>query len=101
MAEVPKGPGQPEVTGALDKRQLPNMPGLYRDPVSKKYLHVVLPAGADALVRMGWVLVEEGQKLTPSMEAKLSNGTTPEPPDVVNEVQPAALLEDEPKGKKG
>lgn len=74
MADVPVGPGQPESTGLGKSRQAPNVPGLYYEPRSKTYMHVVHPAGADALVRMGFQLKEEGQALTPSMEAKLSGG---------------------------
>lgn len=46
MAEVAKGPGQQE--------NFLNLPGTYQDPQSGAMLHVTMPAGADALVRMGW-----------------------------------------------
>jgi len=36
-----------------------NQPGLYRDPQSGAELEVSMPAGADALVRMGWEFIAE------------------------------------------
>jgi hypothetical protein len=59
MASVPKGPGQQEVTGDLRDARRPEEPGTYRDPQSGKELTVTMGAGADALVRMGWELVDE------------------------------------------
>lgn len=59
MATIAKGPGQSEVTGELKDGRAPEQPGTYRDPQSGKELTVTMGAGADALVRMGWVLVEE------------------------------------------
>ena len=59
MTTVPKGPGQQEVTGDLRDARNPEEPGTYVDPQSGKELTVTMPSGADALVRMGWVLKEE------------------------------------------
>jgi len=59
MSEVPQGPGQSEMTGAIKDRRLPQRPGLYRDPESGKELEVTHPSGADALHRLGWRLVEK------------------------------------------
>lgn len=56
MAEIPQGPGQPEtIKGAKS-----NDPGWYKDPESKAIQHVGHPAGADALVRMGWQKLPDG-----------------------------------------
>jgi hypothetical protein len=35
-----------------------NVPGTYKDPQSGAELTVPMPAGADALARLGWVLQE-------------------------------------------
>ena len=35
-----------------------NLPGTYKDPVSGAELTVSMEAGADALVRLGWVYVK-------------------------------------------
>lgn len=59
MPTIPKGPGQPEVTGELKDGRAPEQPGTYRDPKSGAELTVTMPSGADALVRMGWELVTE------------------------------------------
>lgn len=56
---IPKGPGQREVIGDVNNPQLPNLPGFYKDPQSGAVLEVKMPAGADALVRMGWELQSE------------------------------------------
>jgi hypothetical protein len=39
-----------------------NLPGMYKDPESGKELEVTMYAGADALVRMGWVRVGDGEQ---------------------------------------
>lgn len=54
---IPKGPGQQEVIGDINNPQAPNIPGTYKDPQSGAEATVVMPAGADALVRLGWVLM--------------------------------------------
>lgn len=36
-----------------------NYPGTYQDPQSKAILTVTMEAGADALVRLGWVRIED------------------------------------------
>lgn len=59
MATIAKGPGQQEVTGDLHDGRQSEKPGTYQDPQSGKELTVVMSAGADALVRMGWKLVKE------------------------------------------
>lgn len=61
MASVPKGPGQPEVTGDLRDAQQPNVPGTYKDPVSGAVVTTMAPAGADALVRMGFELQDDSK----------------------------------------
>lgn len=55
---IPKGPGQQEVTGELKDARAPEPIGTYKDPQSGAELTVTMGAGADALVRMGWVLKE-------------------------------------------
>ena len=35
-----------------------NVPGTYKDPESGEVLSVVMAAGADALVRLGWELID-------------------------------------------
>lgn len=62
MATVPKGPGQTEVTGDLASPRSPSQPGLYRDPQSGAESEVTMPSGADALVRMGWELVDPNER---------------------------------------
>lgn len=37
-----------------------NVPGWYKDPESGALQHVLHPAGADALARLGWKLIEDG-----------------------------------------
>jgi len=69
MALVPQGPGQLEQNGPLKNPQAPNEPGVYQDPQSKNWLHVMHPAGADALVRMGWRKVADEVE---EWEAKLA-----------------------------
>lgn len=56
MAKVGKGPGQSEVNGDLKDPREPNVPGTYKDPVSGAVVETMAPAGADALVRMGFEL---------------------------------------------
>ena len=58
QSTVPKGPGQAEVIGDLSNPQAPNQPGTYVDPVSGAEVTTLHPAGADAVVRMGFVLKE-------------------------------------------
>lgn len=59
MPTLGKGPGQSEINGDLkDPRQM-NEPGTYKDPVSGAVVTTVMHAGADALVRMGFVLQED------------------------------------------
>lgn len=36
-----------------------NYPGTYQDPQSKAILTVTMEPGADALVRLGWVRIED------------------------------------------
>ena len=62
---IPKGPGQQESTG---DGQAPEQTGTYKDPISGKQLTVTMPAGADALVRLGWELVDES--IAPQVSAK-------------------------------
>lgn len=59
MAKVGKGPGQTEVNGDLKDPREPNLPGTYKDPVSGAVVTTLAPAGADALVRMGFELQDE------------------------------------------
>ena len=61
MDTIPKGPGQPEVTGMGKDARDPEPTGTYKDPVSGAEATVVMSAGADALVRMGWKLVTDGK----------------------------------------
>jgi hypothetical protein len=74
MAKVAKGPGQAEVNGDLrDPRDSEHI-GLYRDPASGAELEVTMPAGADALVRMGWEFVRPpADPTTPENRAKRAN----------------------------
>ena len=58
MSTIGKGPGQPESTGMGKDAREPEVIGTYKDPQSGKELTVNMPAGADALVRMGWILVK-------------------------------------------
>lgn len=58
MAKVAQGPGQQEVTGDLRDPREVSQPGTYTDPESGAELTVTMGSGADALVRMGWVLKE-------------------------------------------
>lgn len=47
--------GQEENTNGI------NEPGRYKDPQSGAELEVTMHAGADALVRMGWKRVSDGE----------------------------------------
>jgi hypothetical protein len=62
MATVAKGPGQQEVTGELKNARDSEPTGTYKDPQSGAELTVTMGAGADALVRMGWVLQDNVTK---------------------------------------
>lgn len=58
--------GQEENTNGI------NDPGLYRDPQSGAELEVTMHAGADALVRMGWQRVADGE-----LEAQSTSDVAP------------------------
>jgi hypothetical protein len=62
MAEIPKGPGQQEKTGMGKDARDPEPVGTYKDPESGAEATVVMPAGADALVHMGWKLIKPLEK---------------------------------------
>lgn len=60
-----------------------NYPGTYQDPQSKAILTVTMEPGADALVRMGWVRIEdedvketykEGETLSKSKSKQIKKG---------------------------
>lgn len=59
--QIGRGPGQTELTGDLHDPREPNDPGTYKDPESGAESTVTMPAGADALVRMGWVRIADLQ----------------------------------------
>lgn len=61
---IGKGPGQTELTGDIHDPRDPNPAGTYKDPQSGAESTVTMSAGADALVRMGWVRIAdiEGNK---------------------------------------
>lgn len=80
MATVPKGPGQPEVTGDLRDARDASAPGTYRDPESGKELEVSMGSGADALVRMGWQYVRPYGADSPTPPARDSIGHADEEP---------------------
>ena len=60
-----------------------NLPGRYKDPQSQAELTVTMHAGADALVRLGWVRigdVEEDQIKDPYAEAEKTEAPAKEEP---------------------
>lgn len=69
MAQVPQGPGQTETI----RGQASATPGTYKDPASGATETVSMGAGADALVRLGWQLVEE-----PSEKPQTPSTTPPQ-----------------------
>ena len=56
--KIPNGPGQVEKTGMGDSLRDGERPGTYKDPQSGAESTVPTSAGADALVRLGWVFQE-------------------------------------------
>lgn len=70
-SKVPVGPGQQEKIGFGKSTREPEQPGLYYHRKAKKYVHVQHYAAADAVVRMGFELVEPGVRLSKSGREKL------------------------------
>lgn len=71
--KIPKGPGQQEVNGELKNPRASNEAGTYRDPESGVELEVTMPAGADALARMGWKHVRDLGVPAPSTPGPVDN----------------------------
>lgn len=70
-SKVPVGPGQQEKIGFGKSTREPEPAGLYYHRKAKKYVHVAHYAAADAVVRMGFELVEPGVRLSKTGREKL------------------------------
>ncbi len=68
-------------------------PGSYRDPQSGAVLEVSMPAGADALVRMGW-------KKIATKETKPGKSAKPEPTAKVDDADKVEEEQDNAPGHK-
>lgn len=102
MAEVPQGPGQQESIGFGKSRRAPEKPGLYYHWGVKQYSHVGHHAAADALVRLGFVLITPGQKLTKEMDAQMKSGKPPaRPKSEESEEQEVEESEDDTEDENG
>lgn len=97
MANIPKGPGQAEVTGDLSDARSASTPGLYKDPESGAFNEVTQGAGADALVRMGWEYVGP----VGSAQPKPAKAGTKAPVGNVAQVDDADAVEDQQDNAPG